>query len=446
MSAALLALGVSHKTADLALRERLALPEGRAAGFLNELLGHPEIREAVALSTCNRTELYMVVGDAVEAESVALAALARQAGTPPTELFGRLYSLRDIDAVRHLFEVAAGLDSMIVGEAEVQGQVKRAYELALVEGVTGPIANRLFRDALAAGKRVRTETAIGRSHVSVSSVAVDLAQGVLGELTSRRVLIVGAGENGELTAQALHRRGAHTVFVANRRYDRAIGLAQRFGGTAVRFDDLPAQLAEADIVVACTSSPHQIVGRDELALVVEQREGRPLLMIDIAVPRDIDPTVRDLVGLTLYDMDDLQREVARNVSGREAEATRARTLVEDETGRFAQWLGSLDVVPTIAALHERADVIVQQVLRENEQRWVSLADEDRERVETLARAIASRLLHEPTLRLKRSAGDESYGYLQALRELFAIEAGGAPSEAPAAEVTSLDSRRRRQSR
>jgi glutamyl-tRNA reductase len=446
MSAALLALGVSHKTADLALRERLALPEGRAAGFLNELLGHPEIREAVALSTCNRTELYMVVGDAVEAESVALAALARQAGTPPTELFGRLYSLRDVDAVRHLFEVAAGLDSMIVGEAEVQGQVKRAYELALVEGVTGPIANRLFRDALAAGKRVRTETAIGRSHVSVSSVAVDLAQGVLGELTSRRVLIVGAGENGELTAQALHRRGAHTVFVANRRYDRAIGLAQRFGGTAVRFDDLPAQLAEADIVVACTSSPHQIVGRDELALVVEQRAGRPLLVIDIAVPRDIDPTVRDLVGITLYDMDDLQREVARNVSGREAEATRARRLVADETDRFAQWLGSLDVVPTIAALHERAEAIVNQVLRENEQRWVSLADEDRERVETLARAIASRLLHEPTLRLKRSAGDESYAYLQALRELFAIEAGDAPPEAPAAEVTSLDSRRRRQSR
>jgi glutamyl-tRNA reductase len=275
-------------------------------------------------------------------------------------------------------------------------------------------------------------------------VAVDLAQGTLGELSSRRVLIVGAGENGELTAQALHRRGAHTVFVANRRYDRAIGLAQRFGGTAVRFDDLPAQLAEADIVVSCTSSPHQIVGRDELALVAEQREGRPLLMIDIAVPRDIDSSVRDLPGITLYDMDDLQREVSRNVSGREAEATRARTLVEDETERFAAWLGSLDVVPTIAALHDRADAIVRQVLRENEQRWDSLSESDRERVETMARAIASRLLHEPTLRLKRSAGDDAYAYLQAVRELFAIEAGVA--EAPAAEVTSLDSRRRRRSR
>ena len=441
MSVSLLALGVSHKTAPVALRERLALSEGRASGFLAELVGHAEIREAVAISTCNRTELYLVVGDPVEAESLALAALARQAGMRPTELLGRLYSLRDIDAVRHLFEVAAGLDSMIVGEAEVQGQVKRAYELALVEGVTGPISNRLFRDALAAGKRARTETAVSRSHVSVSSVAVDLAQATLGELTSRRVLIIGAGENGELTAQALHRHGAQTVFVANRRYDRAIGLAQRFGGPAVRFDDLPAQLTETDIVVSSTSSPHQIVGRDELALVDEQRGARPLLMIDIAVPRDIDPSVRDLPGITLYDMDDLQREVARNLSGREAEATRARSLVDEEAERFAPWLGSLDVVPTIAALRERADAIVGQVLRENEQRWVSLSEEDRARVETMARAIVSRLLHEPTLRLKRSTGDDSYAYLQALRELFAIEVG-LPEGTPAAEVTSLDSRRR----
>jgi glutamyl-tRNA reductase len=447
MSVSLLALGVSHKTAPVALRERLALSEGRASGFLAELVAHDEIREAVTISTCNRTELYMVVGDVVEAESTALGALARQAGMPPTELLGRLYALRDAEAVRHLFGVAAGLDSMIVGEAEVQGQVKRAYELALVEGVTGPISNRLFRDALGAGKRARTETAIARSHVSLSSVAVDLARATLGELTSRRVLIVGAGENGELTAQALHRNGAQTVFVANRRYDRAIGLAQRFGGHAVRFDELPAQLAEVDMVVTCTSSPHQIVGHDEMALVHEQREGRTLLMIDIAVPRDVEPSVRDIPGITLYDMDDLQREVARNLSGREAEATRARSLVDEEVERFAAWLGSLDVVPTIAALRELGDSIVDQVLRENESRWVSMSDEDRDRLAMLARSIVSRLLHEPTLRLKHASGEDSYVYLQALRELFAIETGGAGAEqAPATEVTSLDSRRRRQSR
>src|SRR5436305_6725371 len=238
---------------------------------------------------------------------------------------------------------------MIVGEAEVQGQVKLAYELALVEGVTGPMSNRLFRDALAAGKRARTETGISRSQTSVSSTAVELARSTLGELATRRVLVIGAGENGELTARALPERGVETVFVANRRYDRAIGLAQRFGGSAVRFDELPPHLIEADIVVSATSSPHQIVGREELALVMQQRAGRPLLLIDIAVPRDIDPSVRDLTGVTLYDMDDLQREVARNIGVREAEARRARTLLEEEVQRYTEWLASLDVVPTIAA-------------------------------------------------------------------------------------------------
>jgi glutamyl-tRNA reductase len=451
MSDRLLALGTSHKTASVAVRERLALPEGRSVSVLTELVAHPAIHEAVAISTCNRTELFLVASDPVEAENEALAALSRQAGMPPTELMGSLYSLRGMDSVRHLFSVAAGLDSMIVGEAEVQGQVKRAYELALVEGVTGPITNRLFRDALGAGKRARSETGIGRSRVSVSSVAVDLARAVLGELSSRRVLVIGAGENGELTAKALRERGVETIFVANRRYDRAIGLAQRFGGRAVRFDDLPGELIQADIVVGATSSPHQIVGSDELQLVMELRENRPLLLIDIAVPRDIDPTVRELSGITLYDMDDLQREVARNMSGREAEAVRAHAIVEQEVERFGDWLGSLDVVPTVAALRARGEEIVEKVLRENESRWESLGDADRERVETLARAVVNRLLHEPTLRIKAAAEKGgSYVYLQALRELFGLEPE-APEyelEQPAADkeparVTSIDARRRR---
>jgi glutamyl-tRNA reductase len=436
----LLALGVSHKTAPVALRERLALPEGRAARVLGDLTARPEIHEAVAISTCNRTELYLVAGDPVEAENHVLAELSRQAGIRPTELLGSLYSLRGADAVRHLFSVAAGLDSMIVGEAEVQGQVKRAYELALVEGATGPISNRLFRDAIGAGKRVRTETALGRSRVSVSSVAVDLARDVLGDLETRRVLVVGAGENGELTAKALADRGVRTVFVANRRYDRAIGLAQRFGGEAVRFDDLPAELVDADIVVGCTSSPHLIVGADELALVAEQRGGRPLLLIDIAVPRDIDPRVRELPGITLYDMDDLQRTVARNLDVQEAESARARTVVDEELERFDRWLSTLDVVPTIAALRERGEEVVRQVLRENEGRWESLSEADRERVELMTRAVVSRLLHEPTTRLKRPADeDAAYVHLQALRELFGLDAG--PLGHAEAEVRSLDEHR-----
>src|SRR5919106_4876323 len=228
----ILALGVSHRTAPLELRERLALTEGRAVGVLGELTDSSHVHEAAALSTCNRTELYLVATDPVEAESKALGLLAREAGIRPTELLGHLYPLRGADAARHLFEVTAGLDSMILGEVEIQGQVKRAYELALVEGATGPILNRLFRDALAAGKRARTETGISTRAMSIPSVAVELAQRTLGDLDARRVLVVGAGETAELTARALAAKGVQAVFIANRRYDRAIGLAQRFAGQA----------------------------------------------------------------------------------------------------------------------------------------------------------------------------------------------------------------------
>jgi glutamyl-tRNA reductase len=414
----LLALGASHKTASLELRERIALPTGRAARVLAELTEHDAIHEAVALFTCNRTELYLITGDAVEAENAALAILSRQAGLRPTELLGSLYSLRGREAVEHLFAVTGGLDSMIVGEAEVQGQVKRAYEMALMEGVSGPVSNRLFRDALAAGKRVRSETGVARTNVSVSTVAVQLASEFLGDLSDRRVLVIGAGENAELTARALHDRGVDTLFVANRRYDRALGLAQRFGGRAVTFDDMPRELEAADIVVTSTGAPHQILGREELEFVAASRMGRPLVLIDLAVPRDIEPSVRDCPGIALYDMDDLQRAVARNMDAREAEAAEALVLVREEVARFQDWMASLDVVPTISALRRRADEVVEQVLRENESRWETLSPADRERVEVMARAVVSRLLHEPTVRLKDRS---SYHYLHTIRELFGLD-------------------------
>ncbi len=434
----LMTLGVSHRTAPLELRERLALPEGRAAGALSELRASEPVLEAAALSTCNRTELYLVVSDPVEAESAALGVLARQADIRPTELVGHLYSLRSSEAARHLFRVTAGLDSMILGEAEIQGQVKRAYELALVEGATGPILNRLFRGALAAGKRARSETAISEKGVSISSVAVELAQRTLGDLAKRRVLIVGAGETAELTARALVARGGETVFIANRRYDRAIGLAQRFGGHAVRFDALPEQLGRADIVVSATNSPHHIVEPDGLREVMESRRERPLLIVDIAVPRDVDPACREIPGVSLHDVDDVQAMVERNASGREAEARRAESVLETEHAGFERWLGSLEVLPTVAALRENADEIVRRVLAENEGRWESLSEADRRRLEKMASAIASRMLHEPTLRMKRSAEDEdAYVYVQALRELFGLDPETAPAEERDASVTPL---------
>jgi glutamyl-tRNA reductase len=433
----LFALGISHKTAPLELRERLALTEGRAAGVLSDLLESERVSEAAAISTCNRTELYLVVSDAVEAENVALTALSRQAGIRPTELVESLYSHRGIEAARHLFRVAAGLDSMILGEAEIQGQVKRAYELALVEGATSAILNRLFRGALAAGKRVRTDTRIGEGGISVPSAAVELAIRTLGDLADRRVLLIGAGETAELTARALAARGVDAVFVANRRYDRAIGLAQRFGGSAVRFDDLPNELEHADIVVSSTNSPHHIVEREELELVAAARSHRPLLLIDLAVPRDIDPTCRDVTGVVVRDVDDVQTIADRNASGREVESRRAELLVAAELARFESWLGSLEVLPTVASLRGLADEIVRRVLTENEGKFSDLNEVDRRRVESMARAVASRILHEPTLRLKRAAEEtDAYQQVAALRELFGLDSTTEP-EGTGAEVRPL---------
>jgi glutamyl-tRNA reductase len=440
----LLALGVSHKTAPLELRERLALTEGRAAGVLRQLVERQEVLEAAAISTCNRTELYLFADDGVGAESLALGMLAREAETRPTDLVGHLYSLRSSAAAEHLMRVTSGLDSMIIGESEVQGQVKRAYELALVEGATGPVLNRLFRAALAAGKRARTETEISKRSASVSSVAVDLAQRALGDLDDRRVLVVGAGETAELTARALAAKGVNAIFIANRHYDRAIGLAQRFSGQAVRFESLPEEMESADIVVASTSSPHHVIESDALAQVMEARDNRPLLLIDLAVPRDIHPGCRELTGVTLYDMDDLQSLAERNVSAREAEARHVEGILRTEHARFDDWLAAQDTTATLAALRQRADEVVERVLDENERRWQALTEEDRDRLRAALRSVAQRILHEPTLRLKRSATEgEAYTRVAILRELFGLDPASEPLEAPEAEISDLRERQRR---
>jgi glutamyl-tRNA reductase len=433
----LLLLGTSHKTAPLAVRERVAMPEGRAEAFMRELAAHPEIREAVVISTCNRTELYVVVGDPVEAETTVLGMLARRAGLRPTELIDGIYSHRNCDAARHLYRVASGLESMIVGEAEVQGQIKRAYEAALAARTTGPLTNKLFRAALETGKRVRTETAIGAGGASVASVAVDAARETLGDLASRHVLIIGAGETAELTARALSEQGVSTMFVANRRRERAIALAQRFGGGTIAFDALPGELERADIVVASTSSPHSIVGAEELALVLSARAGRPLLLLDLAVPRDIDSECGALPGVTLVDIDGLQAQVARTHRERRMEARRAEGIVEEEIQRFAGWLGTLEVMPTIAALRRQADALVAALLAENEGRWEEMSERDRARVEAMLRAAVKRLLHEPTQRLRGLDADRRHARLSLMRELFGLDEPIAAGEQPSASVHEL---------
>ncbi len=463
----LLALGISHKTAPVALRERLAFTETQAVRFARQLVAPPQIDEAVAISTCNRTEIYLVVGDAVGAETEVLGLLAQRAGLRPTELAQQIYSPRNCDAARQLYRVTAGLESMLLGEAEIQGQVKRAYEAALAAGVTGPLLNRLFAAALTTGKRVRSETGIATSRVSIPSVAVDLAQDVLGSLAERHVVIIGAGETSELTAQALANQGAGTIFVANRHADRALSLAQRFGGSVVGLDGLPEQLLLADIVVSSTSSPHAIVGAEEVELTMAQRARdpekaqRPVLLIDIAVPRDIDPACGDVQGVTLYDIDDLQAVVERNLGERARIVPRAEEIVQEEIRRFAAWLGQAETLPTVAALHEHAEDLVRQILSENAGRWESASERDLQRVEAIARAVVSRLLHEPTIRLRslsreRPQGGSSHAIVQLVRELFGLDAEPRPASgsrlpatarereaaSPLAEVRSIGSARK----
>jgi glutamyl-tRNA reductase len=451
-AAELLTLGISYKTAPVALRERLALTDVEAERFVRSLVEDAVVHEAVAISTCNRTEIYLVCQDPVQAETALLGALARRADIRPTELAGLIYSPRNCDAARHLYRVTSGLESMIVGEAEVQGQVKRAYEAALKANTTGPLTNKLFTAALQTGKRVRSETGLGSSRTSVSTVAVDLASDVVGDLATSDVVIIGAGETAELTAQALAAHGVSTIFVANRHAQRALSLAERFGGSVVSLDELPTRLASADIVVSSTSSPHPIVGVEELELVMQERGGRPLVLIDIAVPRDIEAACGELPGVTLYDIDDLQAVVARNMSVREGERTQANAIVEDEIVRFARWMGQLDVRPTITALREQGTAIVEAVLAENSGRWETVSPRDLARIDAVARAVMQRLLHEPTVRLKgmqEHGSTTGHGRLQLVRELFALDEGtSAGDEKPAAgdvvtdNVRALGGRRR----
>jgi len=424
LSGQLLALGLSHRTAPLELRERLAFGERAAVELAGRLRspheGEAPIAEAVVLSTCNRTELYLVGLDPVRVEARALSLLAEHAALPPTELASHVYTPRNCEAARHLFRVVSGLESMVLGEAEIQGQVRRAYERALGAGHCGPLTNRLFSAALATGKLVRSRTALAENPLSIPSVAVELARRRLGSLRSTRVLIIGAGETAELTAQALARQGADTVFVANRRVERARFLAQRFGGSVVGLDRLPAQLVQADIVVASTSSPHQIVGVEELGVVVERRAGRPLLLIDIAVPRDIDPACATLPDVTLFDIDDLEGVVAENRSSREQEVPKAELLIERELRRFARFLGQAEVLPTIRELRALAERLVAEVLAENEGRWESASPADLRRIELLAETVASRLLHHPTMLLRELPGDRRHATVELVRELFGL--------------------------
>ena len=400
-------LGVSHHSAPIELRERVAFDRLRSAEVAREL-AEPG-GEAVCLSTCNRTELYLAGEDEVAAEARA-AAVLEPAGAA-------LYRLQDEAAALHLFRVAAGLDSMVPGEGEVLGQVRTAFET----GAPGPFLDRLFRQALHAGRRARAQTAIGESPASVSSAAAALAEQVFGDLSGRAILLVGAGKVSDLAARNLLSRGARISFVANRGADRADELARRLGAEPLPLERVASELERADVVVASTSAPGFVLERDEVAGALRGRRGRPLLFVDLAVPRDVDPAIAELEGCYLYDIDDLEAVVAETLTGRRREAERAEAIVAEEAERFRAWQASLDVVPAIASLRARAEEIRTAELRKAESRLERLSEAERSAVESITAQIVNKLLHLPTVRMKQAAAAaDGVLYADAVRHLFGL--------------------------
>ena len=391
-------VGLSHRVAPVELRERVTL-DGDAAAELARSLG-----DAVCLSTCNRTEIYL---DGPSDEQ-AVAALDELAGE---SLEGVLYRLSDDAAALHLFRVAAGLDSLVPGEGEILGQVRSAFERVSC----GPLLDRVFSHALSVGKRVRTETAIGESPASVSSAAAALAAQVFGDLTGRRVLLIGAGRIGELAALNLASRGAEIAFVANRTVETARELASRFGGQPLALDRAASCLGEVDVVVSSTSSTEPVLS----AADVPDRRRRPLFLIDIAVPRDLDAAIARLDGCFLYDIDDLEAVVSETLAGRRAEAERAEELVAEEAARFRSWRASLEVVPAIASLRARAEEIRSAELAKLNGR---VTDAERRTLESVTTQILNKLLHLPTVRMKEAAiSPDGAAYADAVRHLFGLE-------------------------
>ena len=431
-------LGINHKTACVEVREQVALADDGASRLVRDLVASPAIDEAVAVSTCNRTELY-VTGPRLPLQDVAIEALCAATPACRADLEDSIYYLENRDAVRHVFSVASSLDSMVLGEAQILHQLKNAYGLAEEAGATGTVLNRLLRRSFEVGKRVRTETRIGESSLSIASVSVDLARNVFGELRNRVVLVVGAGEMAELVVTHLQGHGITHILVANRTFERAVELAERFGGDAVRYETLFDRMAAADIVITSTAAKEPIIRRGDMEAVMRRRRNRPVFLIDIAVPRDVESAVNKVPNAYLYDIDDLQDVVASNLGERQREAVLARQIVEDEVGLFQEWLAGLAVVPTLLALRTWAVEVKDQELDKFLAKMPDLTEDERNKVGALAHSIVNKLLHPPTVRVKEAAGEEEgMLYARTLQALFGLdpyaegEVDPQPGDAPAA--------------
>jgi glutamyl-tRNA reductase len=422
VAAEFIVIGLSHRTAPLAVRERLAIAQTDTEPVLQRLCALPSVGEALVVSTCNRVEVYAVAHARESALAEVRSFLGATRGVDAETLSNHLYERAGDQAVRHVFRVASALDSMVIGEPQILGQVKEAYGAAVRAGTAGALLTCCLERAFGVAKRVRTETHIAEGAASVSSVAVDLARSIFGELGGRIVLLVGAGKMAGLAARRLRAAGAAEVLVTNRTHERAVELAREVDGKARPWEDLEGLLGAADVAITSTGSPDPILDAPRMAAIVKRRKHRPLFLIDIAVPRDIDARVGELDNVFLYDVDDLERVVADNLRARQKEAEAAERIVADEVRQFAEWLRGQEVVPTIKDLRARADTIVEAELARTlpalDARWHS-------KVEAMARAIASKLLHAPLVAIKQ---DEELA--RSVRRLFDLDGAAAAPPAP----------------
>jgi len=415
-------VGLNHRTAPVEIREKVSFPHYKIENALLELKSYPALEGVVIINTCNRLEIYAATTDVEIGINSIKKFLAHHAQLEEHEIFQYLYVHTLYEAVRHLFRVVAGLDSMILGETQILGQVAHAYEKAVNAGVTNKVINVFFQNALTVGKRVRAETQIDQHPTSISYIAVELAKQALGELEGRSILILGAGEMSALTAKHLVANGASTVMVSNRSHARAQTLAAKFNGIAVQFEKLGECLQEVDIVISATAAANFVVLPEQIQEVMKQRNRRPLLLVDIAVPRDIHPNVGSIPGVTLYDIDDLRGVIDAHQNAREIAGQKAELIIEEEMGQFMKWHNSLFVIPTIVALQHRGEEIKNEQLEHALNKLGGLTAKQEKVVRSMANGIVNQLLHTPITNLKEVATTRhGHLYTEILQNLFNLD-------------------------
>lgn len=420
-------VGLSHRTAPVEVLEKVSVPTDRYGEILEDLMGATGLAEAVALHTCNRAEYYAAAAEPARDLQKLVAFVKGMTAGLGEDIEPRLYRLQGGRAVRHLMSVASSLDSMVLGETQIQAQVKAALQLAAGVDAAGPLLQRLFSDALGTGKRVRAETEIGALTVSVSSTAVELARKIFGELERHSALIVGAGETAQLTTTHLHAEGVHPMFVASRTFERARSLAQKLSGEAIPFDEVGDALCKADIALVSTSAPHYVLRRDQIARAMRGRRNRPLFIIDISVPRNVEPAIDDLYNVYLYNIDDLEAIAAENRRRRAKAMDRANALVEEDAMAFERWQRSLEVVPTLVSLRRKVDGLRVSEEEKLLKRLRHLEDDEKTAIRRFSNSLINKILHDPSVRLKGSDDPRLRTRLvESVRLLFRLDGAEGP--------------------